>query len=165
MDSREREAQRRGELRARLHAAGAVLGVPVEVTEEAEWELVDGTLRVGLGWYGTRGHGDTEAVGPCAAASAGEGPRSELTEATRARRVRSIAALRPETEPLLRAVPGLQSAAEPFIAAFPGLREPLAVALARGLPARRLDPAATLAVGDGGSLRRGGAREWVRPLR
>ncbi|SJN12385.1 hypothetical protein FM113_14755 [Leucobacter sp. 7(1)] len=133
MDSREREAQRRGELRARLHAAGAVLGVPVEVTEEAEWELVDGTLRVGLGWYGTRGHGDTEAVA-LALLHLWEGPRSELTEATRARRVRSIAALRPETEPLLRAVLRLQSAAE-LIAAFPGLREPLAVALARGLPA------------------------------
>ena len=132
MDTSEREARRRGELRARLTAAGAILGVPVEVTDDETWELVDGALRIGLGWYGARGHGDAEAVA-LALLHLWEGPRGELVEATRARRVRSIAAQRPETVPLLRAVVRLQSAAE-LVAAFPGLRGPLEAAMARELP-------------------------------
>lgn len=133
MDSEQRTDARRGELRAQLGAAGSVLGVPVEATDDERWEVVDGTLRVGLGWYAARGHGDAEAVA-LALLHLWEGPRGERAEAARARRHRSISAMQPHAAPLLDAVLRLQAAAE-LLRAMPGLRAPLGAALMRSIPA------------------------------
>lgn len=121
------------ELRLSLVAAGTVLGFPVLVTDDDEWSIVDGTLSVGLGWYGRRGHSDAEAVA-LALLQLWEGPRGEREFTARARRKRSFAAHRPEVTPLLDAVLRLQSAAE-LRAAMPGLRAPLAAAVHRSVPA------------------------------
>lgn len=120
------------ELRASLVAAGAVLGFPVLVTDDDEWAIVDGTLSVGLGWYGRRGHSASEAVA-LALLQLWEGPRGEREFTARARRKRSFAAHRPEVTPLLDAVLRLQSAAE-LRAAMPGLRAPLVAAVHRSVP-------------------------------
>ncbi|MBL3698071.1 vWA domain-containing protein [Leucobacter luti] len=121
-----------GELSARLAAVGGVLGVPVVVTGDERWEVVDGTLRVGLGWYLSRGHGAAEAVA-LAMLHLWEGPRGERVAAARARRARSIAEQRPAVAPLLDAVLRVQSAGE-LLRAMPGVRGPLAAALTRGMP-------------------------------
>ncbi|WP_206427600.1 hypothetical protein, partial [Leucobacter chromiireducens] len=120
------------ELRARLAAAGAVLGVPIEVSEGEHWLLADGVLRVGLGWYGVRGHPAREAVA-LALLHLWEGPRAARLAPARARRRDSVVAQRPELAPLLDVVSRLQAARE-LLQALPGVRAPLAAALARSLP-------------------------------
>ncbi|WP_336659520.1 vWA domain-containing protein [Leucobacter sp. USHLN153] len=119
------------EERERLRAAGALIGVPVEVTEADEWVLDGSGLRVGLGWYARRGHGREEAVA-LALLQLWESVRAERVAPERSRRARSIAAARPELHPLVAAVVRLQAASE-MLAAMPGLRARLATALARGL--------------------------------
>ncbi|MFC7765183.1 hypothetical protein [Leucobacter soli] len=49
-------------LRAQLDAVGSVLGVPLIVTDDAEWGIDLDGLRVGLGWYAARGHSEAESV-------------------------------------------------------------------------------------------------------
>lgn len=120
------------ELRARLAAAGAVLGVPVEVHDGDEWAITDGALHVGLGWYGARGHSAAEAVA-LALLHLWEGPRAARLTPARARRRDSVVAHRPELAPLLDSVTRLQSARE-LLEAMPGLRAPLIAALTRSLP-------------------------------
>ncbi|GAB2553985.1 vWA domain-containing protein [Leucobacter ruminantium] len=119
-------------LRAGLRAAGAMLGVPVVVTDGALWQLAGGELRVGLGWYAERGHGEWEALA-LAALQLWEGPREELRAPARARRRRTLERRSPAEAPMLAAIARLQAAAE-LLAAMPGLRRPLAAALARELP-------------------------------
>ena len=121
------------ELRARLAAAGAVLGLPIEVHEGDDWSIADGVLHVGLGWYSVRGHSAEEAVA-LALLHLWEGPRAARLAPARARRRDSVVAQRPELTPLLDAVIRLQSARE-LLQAMPGLRVPLAAALTRSLPA------------------------------
>ncbi len=120
------------ELRARLAAAGAVLGVPVETDDGNEWAIEDGALRVGLGWYALRGHPAGEAVA-LALLHLWEGPRAARLAPARARRRDSVVASRPELAPLFDVVIRVQSARE-LLQAMPGLRGPLGAALARSLP-------------------------------
>lgn len=121
------------EERERLRAVGALIGVPVSVSDDESWELDENGLRVGLGWYARRGHGHDEAVA-LALLQLWESVRGERRAPERARRSRSIIAARPAAEPLVAAVIRLQAAAE-MLAALPGLRQRLAAATARSLPA------------------------------
>lgn len=125
------------EAREGLQAVGALLGIPIIVTDDASWELTQRAgarpeLRAGLGWYAMRGHGREEAVA-LAILQLWESVRGVQRDPDRARRARSIVAARPETEPLVAAVMRLQAAAE-ILAAMPGLRAGLAAALERSLP-------------------------------
>ncbi|TDP90185.1 von Willebrand factor type A domain-containing protein [Leucobacter luti] len=133
MDSDTGSEFRLGELRAQLTAAGAILGVPIVVTDDDGWEISAGALRVGLGWYAARGHGDTEAVA-LALLHLWEGPRSARLEPARARRRSSIGAQRPAAVPLLDTVLRLQATAE-LRQGMPGLRAPLDAAITRVIPA------------------------------
>ena len=122
----------RARLRGRLEAAGAIIGVPVRVSDDDAWELTDSELRVGLGWYGARGHSDAEAVA-LALLHLWEGPRGAVVEPARARRRNSFARVRPDAAPLFDAIYRVQSALE-LLSAMPGLREPLAAAVQRSIP-------------------------------
>ncbi len=122
------------ELAARLQVAASLLGFTVIVTDDDAWELTESGLRVGLGFYTSRGHPDAEAVA-LALLQLWESVRAERTAPERTRRHRSIAAHRPELVPLLGAVRRLQAAAE-LLAALPGLRGDLVAAAQRLLPER-----------------------------
>ncbi|QAB17755.1 VWA domain-containing protein [Leucobacter muris] len=120
------------EERERLRAVGALIGVPVSVTDDDDWELDEAGLRVGLGWYAQRGHGRDEAVA-LALLQLWESVRGERVTPERARRGRSIVSGRPAAQPLVAAVVRLQAAAE-LLTALPGMRDRLASAMARSLP-------------------------------
>ncbi len=122
----------RTELRAQLGAAGALLGIPVTVTDDDAWTLDDDGLRVGLGWYGARGHGEAESVA-LALLQLWEGVRAEHESPDRARRRRTLARTMPHADPLLAAIARLQAGAE-LLVALPGMRAPLGAALHRSLP-------------------------------
>ncbi|MEJ6489933.1 VWA domain-containing protein [Leucobacter sp. USCH14] len=122
----------RAQLRARLEAAGAIIGISVRVTDDDTWELTDAELRVGLGWYGARGHSDAEAVA-LALLHLWEGPRNAAVEPARTRRRNSFERVRPDAAPLFEAVHRVQSVFE-LLAAMPGLRTPLAAAMRRSVP-------------------------------
>ncbi|MBL3686931.1 VWA domain-containing protein [Leucobacter zeae] len=117
---------------ARLEAVAALLGIPIEVTDGAEWEVTDGRLRVGLGWYAVRGHGPAEAEA-LALLQLWETVRADRAAPDRERRRRSIATLRPELDPLLEAVARVQASAE-LIEAMPGMRTALVAAIRRSIP-------------------------------
>lgn len=119
-------------MRAQLAAAGALIGVPVRVTEALEWRLDDRGLVVGLGWYASRGHGSQEAVA-LALLHLWEGARIARVTPDRARRRRTLGEARPADEPLLATVLRLQAVAE-LLTALPGLRAPVHAALRRALP-------------------------------
>lgn len=121
-----------GQLRARLEAVGAIVGMSVRVTDDETWELTDSGLQVGLGWYGARGHGHSEAAA-LAFLHLWEGPRNARVEAARARRRSSLVRVRPDAAPLFDAVYRVQSSAE-LLTAMPGLRAPLAAATYRSVP-------------------------------
>lgn len=126
------DGQRDRELRERLRALGAVLGVPLSADDGAEWRVEAGTVRIGLGHYAGRGHGEREAVA-LAAVQLWEAVRSPRSAPSRARRRRALGARRPELEPLLAAIDRLQAGAE-LLATLPSLRGDLAVATLRGIP-------------------------------
>lgn len=115
-----------------LHAVGAVLGLPVTITDLDEWELDERGLKVGLGWYLQRGHGMNEAVA-LAALQLWEGPRETLRVPARARRRRAIERARPELRPLLGVVNRAQALSE-LLRAMPGLRVKVRAAVQRSLP-------------------------------
>lgn len=124
-------------LRAQLGAVGSVLGVPLIVTDDAEWRLDEespdnGALRMGLGWYAERGHREPEAVA-LAMLHLWEGVRAERAAPDRSRRRRTLGRVRPEADPLLGTVLRLQCAAE-LTVFMPGVRGPLATGLRRALP-------------------------------
>ncbi|MFV0433540.1 MAG: VWA domain-containing protein [Leucobacter sp.] len=129
----ERADQEEFEQRARLRAAGALLGVPLHLTDDDRWELTADGLLVGLGWYAARGHSRDEAVA-LALLQLWEGPRDARVAPARARRRRSLTEARPETVPLILALARVQAAVE-LLTAFPGLSASLAAAGLRGLPA------------------------------
>ncbi|WP_336651068.1 MULTISPECIES: vWA domain-containing protein [unclassified Leucobacter] len=120
------------EERERLRAVGALIGVPIIVTDDEIWELDDSALRVGLGWYASRGHGHEEAVA-LALLQLWESVHGERRAPERARRGRSIIAAHPFAEPLVAAVIRLQAVSE-LLTALPGLRDRLAAAIVRSLP-------------------------------
>lgn len=115
-----------------LRAVGAVLGLPITVTEDDTWHLDQHGLRVGLGWYASRGHPRTEAVA-LAALHLWEGPRSVAHEPERAARRHTLTAARPEATTLIDSVVRLQARSE-VLTAMPGLRDPLDAAMRRILP-------------------------------
>ncbi|WP_200329103.1 vWA domain-containing protein [Leucobacter sp. L43] len=119
-------------LRARLEGVGAVIGIPVHVTDDEVWELTDRELRVGLGWYGVRGHSESEAVA-LAFLHLWEGPRNNRVEPARARRRASFTRVRPDATPLFDAVYRVQAMSE-LLTAMPGLRAPLLAATCRSVP-------------------------------
>ena len=119
-------------LRRRLEAASAIIGVPLIVSDDETWESNASGLRVGLGWYAARGHGEVEAVA-LAFLHLWEGPRNARVEAARERRLRSLTMLRPDAALLFRAVARLEAGAE-VLTALPGLRAPLAAATHRSAP-------------------------------
>lgn len=123
------------ELRARLRAAAALIGIPLFVSDDDAWRVDEHGVTVGLGWYRSRGHGDDEAVA-LALLQLWASVREERTAPRRAARRRSIARHRPEFEPLLSALARLQAAAE-LLAVMPGLRGSLAAAMQRGIAAAR----------------------------
>ncbi|MGW9021460.1 VWA domain-containing protein [Leucobacter chromiiresistens] len=123
---------RRAQLRARVEATGAILGIPVRVTDDDAWELTEAGLRVGLGWYGVRGHPEPEAIA-LALLHLWEGPRNARVERARARRRESFARVRPEAAPLFDAVYRVQSTLE-LLSAMPGLRPALRSAQQRSIP-------------------------------
>lgn len=125
-------AEEHDRLRGGLRAVGALLGFEIVATDDEEWRLDDDGLRVGLGWYGARGHGEREALA-LATLQLWEGPREALVAPARARRRRTLERRQPEAEPLIAAVARLQACAE-LLAAMPGLRVPLGSAVLRGLP-------------------------------
>ncbi|WP_449279875.1 VWA domain-containing protein [Leucobacter sp. GX0328] len=120
------------DVRAGLRAVGGLLGLPVIVTDGAEWRLTRRGLEVGLLWYGARGHGSAEAMA-LAALQLWEGPRERLVAADRARRRDSFERRAPHEAPLTRAIARMQAVGE-LLAAFPGFRSRLGAALERGLP-------------------------------
>lgn len=119
-------------LRERLLAASAVVGVPLEVTDDTEWRVTRAGVEVGLGYYAARGHSDREAV---ALALLQLWERVRLRQAAPERSLRrdSIEHARPELQPLLDAILRLQAAAE-LLTALPALRDDLAAAAMRSLP-------------------------------
>lgn len=146
-------------LRARLTAVGSVIGVPVTVVDDVEWSLDDRGLRVGLGWYRERGHGDSEAVA-LALLQLWQAVQGTREPRDRARRKRTLAETLPHAEPLLEAVLRLQLAQELLIA-FPGFRPALVMAVRRSQPVhlaelpRHLQWVALLfqhGMGEGGSI-------------
>ncbi|QIM16615.1 VWA domain-containing protein [Leucobacter insecticola] len=119
-------------LHERLRAASAIVGVPITVTDDAEWRITDGGIQVGFGYYAAGGHGDHEAVA-LALLQLWEGARFPQTGPDRARRRESILQKEPALEPLLDAILRLQAAAE-LLTALPALRDDLAAAATRSLP-------------------------------
>ena len=120
------------ELAAALHSVGAMLGIRIVTSDLDEWQLDDQGLRVGLGWYAARGHGQHEALA-LAALHLWEGPRELLIAPERARRARGLERARPDLAPLLGALRRTQAAFE-LLRAMPGLRTPLQAAVYRTLP-------------------------------
>lgn len=120
------------ELAAALHAVGAMLGIRIVTSDLDEWQLDEQGLRVGLGWYAARGHGQHEALA-LATLHLWEGPRELLLAPERARRASGLERARPDLAPLLGAVRRTQAAFE-LLRAMPGLRAPLQAAVYRTLP-------------------------------
>ncbi|MBK0418159.1 VWA domain-containing protein [Leucobacter sp. CSA1] len=134
--SEDRRAERRGsdpELRARLTAAGSLLGVRIAVTDDAEWAADETGVRVGLGFYAAQGHGPDEAIA-LALLDLWTSVRDPRAAPLRRRRRIALAARRPELEPLLAAVDRLQAAGE-LLATMPAIRGHLALAAVRRVPA------------------------------
>ena len=124
--------ERQEVLRARLAAVGALLGFDILVTEDSEWTTSGGVLRVGLGWYESRGVPEHEAA-PLALLALWEGPRAAHAAVDRARRIRALSSRFPAWSPLLGVIGRLQAMAE-ALTAFPVWRAPLAAGLLRQLP-------------------------------
>lgn len=121
------------ELDAALRAVGALLGLTVTTSDQLEWELDASGLRVGLGWYAARGHGQSEALA-LAALHLWEGPREFAVAPERARRAQGLERARADLVPLVSAIRRTQAAFE-LLRAMPGLRAPLQAAVYRTLPA------------------------------
>lgn len=121
------------DLRARLAAAGPLLGFEVVVTDDAEWAVDGAVLRVGLGWYAERGVPEHEAV-PLAILALWEGPRERRVAVDRVRRIRALGSRFPSILPLARGIARLLAAGE-VLAAFPGWRSPLIAGILRQTPA------------------------------
>lgn len=121
------------ELGAALHAVGALLGIPITTSDRDEWQLDAQGLRVGLGWYGARGHSQSEAIA-LAALHLWEGPRERIAAPERARRALGLERARADLVPLTSAIRRVQAAFE-LLRAMPGLRAPLQAAVYRTLPA------------------------------
>lgn len=121
------------DLRARLGAVGAILGIPVTVDEGSEWRIDGDRLHVGLDWYRQRGHPDREALG-LTMLQLWQGIRGEREAPDRARRRRTLGRSMPFAEPLLEVVLRLQSMEE-LLAAMPGWRIAVMTAMQRSLPA------------------------------
>lgn len=123
------------ELAARLSASGRMLGVNVTVTEDEEWHAVGGSepsVRIGLGFYQSRGHGEAEAVA-LALLEVWSTLRLARVMPERVRRARAIARLRPELVPLVAAVERLLAGGE-LLTVMPGFRPALAAAIHREIP-------------------------------
>lgn len=124
-------------LRDQLHAASALIGAPLTVTDDLLWEITPLGVRVGLGYFASRGHSDEEASA-LALLELWQHVRFPRVSPERTRRRTSILEQRPELEPLLDTVLRLQAAAE-LLTVMPASQEALATAAFRSLPSSFLE--------------------------
>lgn len=120
------------ELRARLTAAGRLIGIQVTLTNEEQWEFTDDEVRVGLGFHAARGHGPDETVA-LALLELWASARVARAAPEHARRSRAISRVRPELAPLVAAVDRLLATGD-LLTAMPAVRGPLSSAVVREVP-------------------------------
>lgn len=128
-------ARGEAEVRGAISAAAAIVGVPVELHEGADWWVRDGVAHVGLQRVADEGYSSDDAVASVMLLLWESVREVRLAPARRHRRI-ALGRSRPETEPLLAAIDRLLAAAE-LLAAMPSLRLPLSRVL-RGQTARAI---------------------------
>ena len=125
------------QFRVRLTAAAALAGVAVDVIEGEDWQVLEGRVLVGSGWFASRGIPEEQAI-PLALLFMWESVRELQQAHIRSRRRLSMSARRPECEPLLAGVIRALSTAELNLA-FPAFRGPLSRALHALAPTQPLE--------------------------
>ncbi len=119
-------------LSARLVAAGKMIGVPVTVTEGDEWAVEGTELRIGLGFYRSRGYTYEEAIA-LSLRDMWSSIRMSRLDRPRLLRRRSIERGSPELAPLLAAIDHIQATSD-LLAMLPSMRRDLSAATLRGVP-------------------------------
>ncbi|KAM9862423.1 VWA domain-containing protein [Leucobacter sp. BZR 635] len=117
-------------VRGALLAAAAVVGVPVELHDGADWWVRDGVAHVGLQLVADRGLSDDEATAQVLLLLWESVREVRVAPARRRRRI-ALSAYSPRLEPLLALLDRLLAASE-LLAAMPSLRRPIARAVAAG---------------------------------
>ncbi|MBC9954828.1 VWA domain-containing protein [Leucobacter sp. cx-42] len=130
-------AEPEAQFRARLTAAAALTGIPVDVTDGETWAVVDGRVYVGTAWFTQRGIPQEQAV-PLALLLIWESVREARCARSRWHRTQSLAARRVELSPLLAGLIRALAIAE-LTAAFPAFRSQLARAVTILAPAQPLE--------------------------
>ena len=117
-------------VRGEILAAAAIVGVPVDVHDGAEWAVTDGRARVGLGALPAAAGAPDDAAAAVLLLLWESVREARVAPARRQRRL-AVEAATPALGPLLAAIDRLLAATE-LLAVMPGLRLPLVRALERG---------------------------------
>lgn len=111
-----------------ITAAARLLGIPIHISDDDEWQIHDGVITVGLGFYDTHSPArslDLFALTAAVLLDLWVGARLPQTARVRTKMRISLGSERPELEPLLMTIDRVQAGGE-LLTAFPGYWQGLA---------------------------------------